>query len=241
MREVVAAGEYGLLTGKYAKRLRDNNTLWLDFRKELSDEQRRIHRGDKSICISDELFDKVMDYFMLNIELMDSIEGMASTTALSHEFGKRTTRDLEAELGASLCMPGRHSAFIYAAHELAIALKRNELVFKWEYEQRYVEIKNLLQTVFEKTRVSDVNFDFLVRGIVCAETIGPTALYTNDRALSLFLPRTEALMSSGRIKLEHPLDFYSTAGLFKKKGEGLHRTVYEKDYSLLPTSQKRVA
>jgi len=241
MKEVVATKEQGLLVGKYAKRLRDNNTLWWDFRKQLSDEERRIHRGDKSICISDELFDKVIEYFRLNTELMDSVEGMASTAALSQEFGERTTRDLEEELGASLYVPGRHSAFIYATHELATALKKNELAFDGQQEQRYIQIRNLLQNVFENTRVSNVNFDFFVRGLVCAETIGPTALYTNDRALMLFLPRTEALMDKGKIRLTHPLDFYSTAGLFKRKGEGIQRTAYKKDYSLSSGSQEQVA
>ncbi len=241
MREVVAAEEYGLLAGKYARRIRDNNTLWLDFRKELSKEQRRIHRGDKSICIADELFDLVIGYFNLNRELMDSVDGMVSTAALSHEFGKRTTKDLEEELGASLAPQGRYCEFMYAVHEIAMALRRNELEFDVMQERRYIEIKNALEIIFENSKVSSVNFDFFVRGLVCAETIGPTALYTNDRALTALLPSTEALISRGKIKLVHPLDFYSTAGLFKRKGEGVKRTIYEKDYSLLPVPQEEVA
>ncbi len=210
----------------YAVCFRDNNTLWWDFRKKFPPKERARHKYEKHICLDRELFQKVIGYFWLTTRLMESLENMVTTPALSQEFDEKTRASLEKELGASLEVAGRKGTFDFAAGELSQALRDNEYHFSAEQEARYALVHEAMKKVHpEDVKVSDVNFDLLVRGIVCAEMTGPTAIYTNDSALLRLLPPARALIESGIIIPAHPLDFYTSRGLKRER--------YEKDHSLV--------
>ena len=235
MREPLPKDNYGIaeIANQCAVAFMDNNTRWLDIRKEYTPEQRRMHWDGGEVCASDAAFDKFIRYFHLNAYLTGSIDSMVTTPMLSMEFSQRTAAKLEEELWATLPVPGRRCAFKYAAHKLGVALGKNVLYFDEEQEKRAMEIKNMLYETLRLTRVSEVNFDLLVRSLVSAESIGSTVVYTNDRELNRLLPKVVELRDSGGIRPAYTLEFHTT--------RGKHRKQFRKAWPLEPLEEKEVA
>lgn len=154
-------------------------------------------------------------------EIIKQKRNIHTTRAISQSIGIEAVKNMELILGKRLDNPSFLSAFKYEMHDIAVALRENEINMNEKEQDRICEIERLIEGEYNDNLTYFPEYpdlELAAHAVLCAESKGKTAFFTNKKSILIALAKAKRLIYQREIETKNKLDVYTPdkKGIFSR-------------------------